>query len=107
MAYCGVLSDFLEASEVQGLGQIPVVCEFLDGFAEASFSYLRCVRWSCASCVWDWSRYLVVPIGWHLSSRMNRGTVGRTVMREVGSSCEGLWQHHGVKEATWEWESTI
>ena len=29
MAYCGILSDFLgEASEVQGLGQIPVVCEF-------------------------------------------------------------------------------
>ena len=29
MAYCGFLSDFLgEASEVQGLGQIPVVCEF-------------------------------------------------------------------------------
>ena len=38
MAYYGFLSDFLgEASEVQGLGQIPVVCEFLDGFTEASF----------------------------------------------------------------------
>jgi hypothetical protein len=37
MACCGFLSDFLgEASEVQGLGQIPVVCEFQDVFTEVS-----------------------------------------------------------------------
>ena len=35
MACLGFLSDFLEeVSEVQGLGQIPVVCEFEDVFSE-------------------------------------------------------------------------
>ena len=37
MAYCGFLFDFLaETSEVQNLGQIPVVCEFQDVFSEVT-----------------------------------------------------------------------
>ena len=37
MAYCGLLSDFLGVtSEMQGLGQIPVACEFKDVFTKVS-----------------------------------------------------------------------
>ena len=72
MACCGFLSNFLgEASEVQGLGQIPVVCEFQEVSLRRVFVYLRCMRWTGASCVRDWSRYPVVPTGWHQLSRVN------------------------------------
>ena len=71
--YSGFLSDFLgEASEVQGLGKIPVVCVFLDVFTEVSLG-LPLVREVelCILCVWGWSRYPLVPIGWHLLSRVS------------------------------------
>ena len=54
MTCCGFLSDFLgEASEVQSLGQIPVVCAFHDVFTEVSpgLPLLREVEFCIKLCV--------------------------------------------------------